>query len=113
MHLPAFSTLAIVIFAVAVLLGLPTLVGLVIPPKWRVAKWLCYLVWPTSTLTAIFCAAAFVGMLCAVAGILLRVPWLSTLGIWLGVPLVAGGVAIMILIIPMLIYWNIKGGRKP
>lgn len=74
-------------------------------------KLLDRLLWPNMWI-AVFAATALLGLLSIAVGLLVHVAWLSNLGIWLEIPILASGVILALVVIPILIYLNRKGGRK-
>lgn len=74
-------------------------------------KLLKYLLWPNMWI-AIFSTAGLLGLVSIAVGLLIHVAWLRTFGIWLEAPLLTGGVVLVLVAIPILIYANWKRERK-
>lgn len=57
---------------------------------------------------AVFSILACGGAVCFIVGIVSEMEWLKTLGIWLFSPLLVGGVLLVVVGIPILIFANRK-----
>ena len=69
------------------------------------------LLWPNLWF-GVFSLLAFLGAICLLVGHFAGLPRLKIVGIWLGLPLVAGAVILVVVIIPILLFANRKHRKQ-